>query len=900
MAKRRPKNNNVKNSRKSNSTPVESSDLASTINRLIQVLEAKGGGGFGNKEEKESSAASRSKKLLNKLGFGSVNNLAETFLPKKWVSKFHNSLGEKLFGKGALGKGSKGLASLGGGLLRMAGPIAAIAGLGKMVFDFWQSGGAAKALATVKMMTGNKMLGAKGIADMRNSLKDTKEFRTLDNEYIYKKPLELKQQYQKEVFDMTKQFAVDQLQYEQGLEKDKVDYEIGLMKDKLVFGQQQAMQTLDAENEKRSALQQAGLKFITKYQTISERALKAVGSSSQEIATAMGKFQTAFGYGAKSMTKITEQAAALSKYFGGSTDDVLNMTKLFKIGAKISGEMASNLIGGLFVFAEKNGLIASTLFGEISNAAEEIAKFADMNYNNLVREAGILSKMSVSYKEMLGATDSMVLNYKDSIKSEMSLSAMLGRNVNLSEVRARLMANDSVGAANALKSSLGGMDINAMNAFQRQALAQATGMSTTALMSLLQGTGGNMTGALTANQEAGKQIAEEMKKTEIANAGAKLGLEQEQRKKLLEFEQRQRLAMLMVEQSQRLAGIKLEAAWRNKWTMEFELNQIKDLKAAEALVASASSDFFALSNRNMVDGFQANGLNLPDDKATMLVNNLTKMQNTGLIRAGSKQYSDFTNTIMKGGMSGLPGALQKLSDESGATAALQKAEERRFNIAKNVNKSGNLNSDYQKRFKVSYEELEEAKKIYLTKKSESDPDSVSGGYEMDMLDETPKKDVYYRKKAMDDIYNKNIKNLGFGDASLSNPVSALTTTLSSTLPAINKTMGTTIPAGLEKTTVAVAKSSEKASTDSFNLKNILQQIFQAEANGYTKLLRQGEVTNELLSNVIDATLQGKNITMDGTRVTKALQKVKNNQYGLGSTVQTTTGVTGYASSIIAG
>lgn len=898
MAKRRPKNNNVKNSRKSNSTPVESSDLASSINRLIQVLEAKGGGGFGNKEEKESSAASRSKKLLNKLGFGSVNNLAETFLPKKYVSKFHNSLGEKLFGKGALGKGSKGLASLGGGLLRMAGPIAAIAGLGKMVFDFWQSGGAAKALATVKMMTGNKMLGAKGIADMRNSLKDTKEFRTLDNEYIYKKPLELKQQYQKEVFDMTKQFAVDQLQYEQGLEKDKVDYEIGLMKDKLVFGQQQAMQTLDAENEKRSALQQMGLRFITKYQKISERALKAVGSSSQEIATAMGKFQTAFGYGAKSMTKITEQAAALSKYFGGSTDDVLNMTKLFKIGAKISGEMASNLVGGLGVFAEKNGLIAATLFGEISNAAEEIAKFADMNYNNLVREAGILSKMSVSYKEMLGATDSMVLNYKDSIKSEMSLSAMLGRNVNLSEVRARLMANDSVGAANALKSSLGGMDINAMNAFQRQALAQATGMSTTALMALLQGSGGSMSGELSANQEAGKQIADQMLKTEVANAGAKLGLEQEQRKKLLEFEQRQRLVMLMVEQQQRLAGIKLEAAWRNKWTMEFELNQIKDLKSAEALVASASSDFFALSNRNMVNGMQANGLNLPDDKATMLVNNLTKMQNTGKISAGSKEFSDFTKTIMKGGMSALPNALQTLSDKSGATAALQKAEERRFNIAKNVNKSGNLNSDYQKKFGVSFEELEEAKKIYLTKKVERDVDSITS--EADITGLIGDKDVYYRKKAMDDIYNKNIKNLGFGDTSLSNPVSALTTTLSSTLPAINKTMGTTIPAGLEKTTVAVANGTQKASTDSSNLKNILQQIFQAEANGYTKLLRQGEVTNELLSNVIDATLQGKNITMDGTRVTKALQKVKNNQYGLGSTVQTTTGVTGYASSIIAG
>lgn len=898
MAKRRPKNNNVKNSRKSNSTPVESSDLASTINRLIQVLEAKGGGGFGNKEEKESSAASRSKKLLNKLGFGSVNNLAETFLPKKWVSKFHNSLGEKLFGKGALGKGSKGLASLGGGLLRMAGPIAAIAGLGKMVFDFWQSGGAAKALATVKMMTGNKMLGAKGIADMRNSLKDTKEFRTLDNEYIYKKPLELKQQYQKEVFDMTKQFAVDQLQYEQGLEKDKVDYEIGLMKDKLVFGQQQAMQTLDAENEKRSALQQAGLKFITKYQTISERALKAVGSSTQEIVATMAKFQSVFGKGIPAMTKITEQAAALSKYLGGSVDDVLNITKLFKIGANISADMATNLIGGFGAFAKDNGLVIGALFGQISNAAEEIAKFGDMNYNNLVREAGILTKMSVSYKEMLGATDSMVLNYKDSIKSEMSLSAMLGRNVNLSEVRARLMANDSVGAANALKSSLGGMDINAMNAFQRQALAQATGMSTTALMALLQGSGGNMTGALTANQEAGKQIAEEMKKTEIANAGAKLGLEQEQRKKLLEFEQRQRLAMLMVEQSQRLAGIKLEAAWRNKWTMEYELNQIKDLKSAEANVAAASSDFFALSNRNMVDGFQANGLNLPDDKATMLVNNLTKMQNTGLIRAGSKEFTEFTKTIIGEGAGALPKALQALSDKSGATAALQKAEERSFNIAKNVNKSGNLNSDYQKRFGVSFEELEEAKKIYLTKKSERDVDSINS--EADITGLIPMKDVYYRKKAMDDIYNKNIKNLGFGDTSLSTTVSSLNTSINSTLPAINKTMVTTIPAGLEKTTIEVTKGNERAKDDSLEVKSLLQSILNADSNGYVQLLRQGEVTNELLSNVIDATINGKSVTMDGMRVTKALQKVKDKQYGLGGKVSIYTDLTNSGARIAVG
>ena len=874
MAKRRPKNNNVKNSRISNYVPGESNDLASSINRLIQVLEdnSRKPGGGGNKEEKESSAASRSKKLLNKLGLGKINDLAETFIGKKQVQSFHNKLGEKLFGGGALKKGAKGLSSLGGNLLRIAGPAAVLGGLTKMAYDFWNSGGAAKALSTMKMMSGNKMLGAGGIAEMSKSLEGTEAFRKIDAEFLYKKPLELKQQLQQDVFNYEKQGAMEMLQYNQSLIKDQIEYEIGLKKDALVFGQQQAMQTLDAENEKRSALQQMGLRFITKYQKISERALKAVGSSSQEIATAMGKFQTAFGYGAKSMTKITEQAATLSKYFGGSTDDVLNMTKLFKIGAKISGEMASNLVGGLGVFAEKNGLIAATLFGEISNAAEEIAKFADMNYNNLVREAGILSKMSVSYKEMLGATDSMVLNYKDSIKSEMSLSAMLGRNVNLSEVRARLMANDSVGAANAL----GGMDINAMNAFQRQALAQATGMSTTALMALLQGSGGSMSGELSANAEAGKQIADQMLKTEVANAGRKLGLEQAQRLELLKFEQKQRLVMLMVEQQQRLAGIQLEAAYRAKWSLYYEKQNIKDMAAADALVESASNYFLkGMLKQQMSGAFEASGVTMKGTDQQNIIGDYQKLVKAGYIK--DDQLVEITKKMMNSkdpasvlNQYGLSDYNAKVDKEIGAQKIKAAAFEKLVTMyAKSSNEEYlAFQTMVKKAYPKTFEQFE-----------------ASGG-------------ARFNTKKTD--FMKNLRDIS--SVSITGPAGTTkeTANLTTAVTTLSTTMNSTIPTNLEKTTVAVAAGTKQAKDDSFNLKNVLQQIFQAEANGYTKLLRQGEVTNELLSNVIDATLQGKNITMDGTRVTKALQKVKNNQYGLGSTVQTTTGVTGYASSIIAG
>ena len=110
--------------------------------------------------------------------------------------------------------------------------------------------------------------------------------------------------------------------------------------------------------------------------------------------------------------------------------------------------------------------------------------------------------------QMMKASDSMVLNYKDSIKAEMSLSAMLGKNVNLSEVRARLMSGDQAGAASALKTQLGGMDIGAMNPFQKQALTQATGMDISALMGLQAGKEGAVNGPLTENAKAGKAFAD--------------------------------------------------------------------------------------------------------------------------------------------------------------------------------------------------------------------------------------------------------------------------------------------------------------------------------------------------------------------------------------------------------
>jgi hypothetical protein len=212
------------------------------------------------------------------------------------------------------------------------------------------------------------------------------------------------------------------------------------------------------------------------------------------------------------------------------------------------------------------------------------------------------------------ASDSMVLNYKDSIKAEMSLSAMLGQNVDLSETRAKLMSGDQAGAAESLRNSLGGQDVGAMNAFQKQQLSQATGMDIEQLMSLQQGGEGDTKGTLDEKnaKKTGKDIANGALQQDISNEAAKLAADLAHQEKMMKFEQDQRKGMLFIEQSQRLQNLAIEAKWRIKYA---KLD-------SEEQVAMAVKEMQAESASKLVN-------NVFQDSAKTFKDNLTKVSPEG-------------------------------------------------------------------------------------------------------------------------------------------------------------------------------------------------------------------------------------------------------------------------------
>lgn len=715
-----------------------------------------GGGGSKKKPFTENKAwANKTQKGLDKfqaqaskLGLSRLQQFTTDVFGKNATKKMTRGMarfagaispkgGTAGLGKAGIGRAMSGLGSLAGGVLRMAGPIGAVAGVAKMAFDFWDSGGLAKLQASMKMLGGNKMQGLGDLQNVQDSLEGTEQFRKLNADYNYKIPVQLRQQANDDMFNYRKGLEQDQLSYDQSLVKDKLDHELGLRKDVLQFQMQQAMETLDAEIDKRKAISASGMSFISKYSSVSERALRAIGSSTKAIVEGIGKFQSVFGGSVKDSFKLNEQAAGLAYHFGGSADDVMNMTNMFRLMGKTTGEMAQNLLAGITKFANLNKLAPQAIFNQIKDAGEDIYKFSSGTADNFVKQAGLLTKMSVSMSQMMKASDSMVLNYKDSIKAEMSLSAMLGKNVNLSEVRARLMSGDQAGAASALKTALGGIDINQMNAFQKQALTQATGMDVSALMGLQQGKGGGLTGDLSAEKAKGAAFAEGALRADIGGAAAKLALEQKQREKLLAFEQRQRMIMLQLEQAQRLDGIYLEQKFRAMAAAK-DYEYAKQDMAADVM-AEAASGFMTnavsgnASALNMAGLKDAATIKTYTDKISGIDTSLSNLISTGQIKGTDMRLVEYLtkkDDILAEAGKKTPEAIEKAIQSAydgifatekvnlqKAEAAQAKQNERLENVAKRIvefresgasDRSQSLQKFYDK-YKVSQTEIDQAK-----------------------------------------------------------------------------------------------------------------------------------------------------------------------------------------------
>jgi hypothetical protein len=491
------------------------------------------------------------------------------------IKKIQGSAGTAQAGGGMGGM----LGNIMGGVSKFLGPIGlAVAGI-MAAAEFFNSGGAAKMAMRLATLTGEDPMKASQAA-----FKQSQQYRDLMVEQNYGLPLKLKQQAESDYQGYSQSVGEDAAKYKESLITDEFEHRMSLESDAIQFRQQQAAAELDAQMAQQKTLFISGMGYAKQAIGISERALQAIGSSTQAVLDTVKDYGTSLGLALKDQIALSAAAQGLGARYGTSATEVFKMANTFRLMNKTSAKVGANLVTGIEALAKDNDMSPAQLYKEMADSQAEILKYSNLTAEQYARQSIELSKMNISMSSMMKASDSMVLNYKDSIKAEMSLSSMLGKNVNLSEVRAKLMSGDQPGGAAALKTALGGQDINAMNAFQKQALSQATGMGIEELMALTQSKGGKAKGNLEEKNalKTGKAIAQGALSQDIANAAAKLALDQKNRAEMLKFEQAKRLAMLFIEQKFRLNAIE----------REFKYREDREKLTAEQAIQTAQNDMF--------------------------------------------------------------------------------------------------------------------------------------------------------------------------------------------------------------------------------------------------------------------------------------------------------------------
>ncbi len=229
--------------------------------------------------------------------------------------------------------------------------------------------------------------------------------------------------------------------------------------------------------------------------------MQLAGVGAENVASSLSAASKAMGN--KVSSEMAADMALLEKRTGASSDNISSMVSFFKRANKVSAGTALNMVEGMRAMADSANIDLGGLMEEVASASKEALGYQIKSGPALQKQVAYAQQLGVSFNDVAKAGKSMVLNYKDSIKNEMELSAMLGRNVNLSEARALFAQGKTDDALKSIKAQ--GLDPSKMNMFQQESLSKALGgMDLDSLQKIATGSAKDVS-AQTGNVKAGNK-----------------------------------------------------------------------------------------------------------------------------------------------------------------------------------------------------------------------------------------------------------------------------------------------------------------------------------------------------------------------------------------------------------
>ena len=202
----------------------------------------------------------------------------------------------------------------------------------------------------------------------------------------------------------------------------------------------------------------------------------ALGASMEDVSKAAAAYSNEFGNIEQASEGVLTSVVTLNKNFGVGVGEAVKLNKVFQNIGGLSAEQAQYLVNQTAQMAKMAGVAPKQVMKDMAESSEYAYKYFQGSPKELAKAAVAAAKLGTSIAQAGKVADGL-LDFQNSITSELEASAMLGVNLNFNQARYLAANGDILGSQQAILDEVQkNVDLTSLNVYEQEALAKATNM----------------------------------------------------------------------------------------------------------------------------------------------------------------------------------------------------------------------------------------------------------------------------------------------------------------------------------------------------------------------------------------------------------------------------------------
>tara|TARA_A100001391_G_scaffold8043_2_gene5302 strand:+ start:704 stop:3658 length:2955 start_codon:yes stop_codon:yes gene_type:complete len=181
------------------------------------------------------------------------------------------------------------------------------------------------------------------------------------------------------------------------------------------------------------------------------------------------------------VSEVTEDTvmgfAELNAHFGIAGEQAVQLAVALESVGAASTQAAQSQLESIGHLARQNGVAPAKIMSDMASDMEFFSSFAQQGGGNIAKAAISARKLGLNMASVSKMSESL-LSFEESINAQMEAQVLTGKNINTDKARQMALAGDLDGMQREITKQVGTQEeFERMNVVQRQALAQAFGVS---------------------------------------------------------------------------------------------------------------------------------------------------------------------------------------------------------------------------------------------------------------------------------------------------------------------------------------------------------------------------------------------------------------------------------------